>query len=135
MAEKAISYPFKFNEIGGIEYSTDRTKIWKDRIASLCLTQIGERVMLPNFGTRIPESAFENEFDAVEACRTSVAEAFAKWMPELIFLDVSGDLDPDTNQLSLEIYYNDPSGTPNSVNLRTAILTRFGDIIKEVTSG
>jgi hypothetical protein len=56
-------------------------------------------------------------------------------MPELIFLDVSGDLDPDTNQLSLEIYYNDPSGTPNSVNLRTAILTRFGDIIKEVTSG
>jgi len=135
MAEKAISYPFRFNEVGGVEYSTDYEKIWKDRISILCLTQIGERVMLPNFGTRVPESAFESEVDAVAMCRTSIAEAFAKWMPDLVFVDVTGTLDVDTSQLSLEIYYNDPSGQPNSVSIRTAVFTRFGEIIKEVTSG
>lgn len=135
MAEKTISFPFKFSAVGGVEYSTATEKIWKDRIAILCLTQLGERVMLPNFGTRVPQSVFENEFDAVEMARSSISEAFAKWMPDLVFVNVTGQLDVDTNQLSLEIYYNNPSGEPNSVTLRTAILTRFGDIIKEVTSG
>jgi phage baseplate assembly protein W len=135
MADKAISYPFRFNEVGGVEYTTNYEKIWKDRIAILCLTQLEERVMLPNFGTRVPDSVFENEGDAVEMCRTSIVEAFAKWMPDLVFIDVSGTLDVDTSQLSLEIYYNDPSGQPNSVTIRTAVFTRFGEIIKEVTSG
>jgi phage baseplate assembly protein W len=109
--------------------------MWKDRIILLCLTQIGERIMLPTFGTHVPSSAFENQFDAVEMCRSSVIEAFAKWLPDLVFLNITGELDPDTSQLVLEIYYNDPTGTPNAVTLRTALFTRFGDIIKEVVNG
>lgn len=135
MAEKAISYPFRFNEVGGVEYTSDYEKIWKDRIIILCLTSIEERVMLPNFGTRVPDSLFENEEDAIEMCRTSVIEAFAKWMPDLVFVDVRGTLDVDTSELFLEIYYNDPIGQPNSVTVRTAIFTRFGEIISEVVSG
>jgi phage baseplate assembly protein W len=135
MAEKAISYPFKFNEIGGVEYTSNQEQIWKDRIGILCLTRIEERVMLPNFGTRVPDSVFESEDDAIEMCRTSIIEAFAKWMPDLVFVDVRGTLDVDTSELSLEIYYTDPSGQPNSVNVRTAVLTRFGEIISEVVSG
>ena len=68
-------------------------------------------------------------------CRSSVIEAFAKWLPDLVFLNITGELDPDTSQLVLEIYYNDPTGTPNAVTLRTALFTRFGDIIKEVVNG
>jgi len=135
MAEKAISYPFRFNEIGGVEYTSDYEKIWKDRIIILCLTRIEERVMLPNFGTRVPDALFESEEDAIEMCRTSVIEAFAKWMPDLVFVDVRGTLDVDTSELFLEIYYNDPIGQPNSVTVRTAVLTRFGEIISEVVSG
>lgn len=135
MADKAISYPFKFTDVGTLEVTSESNKIWKDRIILLCLTQIGERVMLPNYGTQVPSSAFENEFDAVELCRISVTEAFAKWLPELVFVDLAGDLNPDTSELTLEIYYNDPTGAPNSVTLRTAIFTRYGDIIKEVTNG
>jgi hypothetical protein len=52
-----------------------------------------------------------------------------------VFLNITGELDPDTSQLVLEIYYNDPTGTPNTVTLRTALFTRFGDIIKEVVNG
>lgn len=135
MAERAIAYPFKFNAVGGVDYTSNQEKIWKDRISILCLTQIGERVMLPNYGTFVPRTAFENEHDAVSVCRETVQEAFAQWLPDLIFVDVTGTLDQDTNQLSLEIYYNDPRGIANSVSVQTAVLSRFGDIIKEVRSG
>ena len=91
--------------------------------------------MLPNFGTRVPDSLFESEEDAIEMCRSSIIEAFAKWMPDLVFVDVRGTLDVDTSELFLEIYYTDPSGQPNSVTVRTAVLTRFGEIISEVVSG
>ena len=135
MADRAISWPFRFTDVGSLGTTSDTTKIWKDRITLLCLTQIGERIMLPTFGTHVPASAFENQFDAVEMCRSSVIEAFAKWLPDLVFLNITGELDPDTSQLVLEIYYNDPTGTPNAVTLRTALFTRFGDIIKEVVNG
>lgn len=135
MAERAISYPFKFNSIGGVNYTSDQEKIWRDRIAILCLTQIGERVMLPNYGTSVPRTAFENENDAVSVSRETIQEAFAQWLPELIFVDVTGSMDVDTNELFLEIYYNDPRGKANSVSIQTAVLSRFGDIIKEVRSG
>lgn len=135
MAERAISYPFRFTSVGSLETTTNIDKIWHDRIILLCLTQIGERVMLPNFGTQVPSSVFEGEFDAIELARNSVAEAFAKWMPELVFKNLSGELDPDSKDLNIRIVYNDPDGKENAVSLRTAIFTRYGDIITEVTNG
>ena len=91
--------------------------------------------MLPNYGTQVPSTVFENEFAAIELARTSVVEAFSKWMPELVFKNLSGDLDPASKDLTLEIHYNDPNGNPKTVSLRTAIFSRYGDIIKEVTGG
>lgn len=135
MADKAISYPFRFTDVGTLDVTTNPDKIWRDRIILLCLTQIGERVMLPNYGTQVPSATFENEFDAVELARLSVTEAFSKWMPELVFMDLTGELNPDTGDLTLQIYYNDPAGNKSTVTLRTAIFTRYGDIIKEVTNG
>lgn len=61
MAERAISYPFKFSASGTVGTTSDRTKILKDRIVLMCLTQIGERLMLPTYGTTVPSTVFENE--------------------------------------------------------------------------
>ena len=54
MIERAISWPFQFTDVGALGTTTDTAKIWKDRITLLCLTQIGERIMLPTFGTHVP---------------------------------------------------------------------------------
>jgi hypothetical protein len=43
MADRAISWPFKFTDVGSLDTTADPAKIWKDRIILLCLTQIGER--------------------------------------------------------------------------------------------
>jgi phage baseplate assembly protein W len=135
MAEAAIVWPFKFNASGFVESTTDQRKIFKDRIILVCLTQLGERVMLPNYGTRVPLSLFESEQDALEMCRTSIIEAFARWFPTLMFTDLTGVLDNSTGIFNLEVFYTDVTGVQDSVRIRTATFTRFGDIINEVTSG
>jgi phage baseplate assembly protein W len=135
MAESAIVWPFKFNDAGFVESTTDQRKIFKDRIILVCLTQLGERVMLPNYGTRVPLSLFESEQDALEMCRTSIIEAFARWFPTLMFTDLTGVLDNSTGIFDLEVFYTDVTGVQDSVRIRTATFTRFGDIINEVTSG
>jgi phage baseplate assembly protein W len=135
MAEAAIVWPFKFNTSGFVDSTTNQEKIFKDRIILVCLTQLGERVMLPNYGTRVPMSLFETEQNALDMCRTSIIEAFAKWFPTLIFNDLTGVLDDRTGIFDLEVFYTDVTGVQDSVRIRTATFTRFGDIINEVTSG
>jgi phage baseplate assembly protein W len=135
MAESAIVWPFKFNDTGFVEHTYDQRKMMRDRIILLCLTSLGEKVMLPNYGTRVPKAVFENEQDAIEMCRTTITEAFAKWLPTLMFNDLTGVLDTQTNLFDLQIYYTDNTGVQDSVRIRTATFTRFGDIINEVTSG
>lgn len=135
MAEAAIVWPFKFNSTGFVEHTYDQRKMWKDRIILLVLTSLGERVMLPNYGTLVPKSVFENEQDALEMCRKTISEAFSKWFPTLMFNDLTGVLENNTGYFDLEIYYTDATGVQDSVRIRTATFTRFGDIINEVTSG
>lgn len=135
MADRAISYPFRFSGVGTLTTTYDRNKILKDRIILMCLTQIGERVMLPTYGTTVPSTIFDNEFDAVSLAKQSVVEGFSKWFPDLIFKDLRGELDNNTSDLTLEIHYNDPEGNPQTVGLRTALFTRYGDVIEEVSGG
>jgi phage baseplate assembly protein W len=135
MAELAISWPFSFNRAGFVASTYDQRKIWQDRIILVVLTHLGERVMLPNYGTRVPKVIFENEQEALEVCRATVSEAFSKWFPTLMFVDLAGILDLNTGVLDIEIYYTDVTGVQDSVRIRTASFTRFGDIINEVTSG
>jgi phage baseplate assembly protein W len=134
MAEAAIVWPFKFNAAGAIEHTYDQRKIWRDRIVLVILTSLGERVMLPNYGTLVPKSVFENEQSALEMCRMTISEAFSKWFPTLMFNDLTAVWD-NTGNFDLEIYYADVTGVQDSVRIRTATFTRFGDIISEVTSG
>lgn len=135
MAKRAISYPFKFSAVGTIATTSDRDKILKDRIILMCLTQLGERVMMPTFGTTVPSTLFENEFDAITLAKQSVVEGFARWFPDLVFKDLNGDIDNNTSDLTLEIHYNDPEGNPQTVGIRTALFTRYGEILEEVTGG
>jgi len=135
MAETAIVWPFSFNNTGFVTHTSNQRKIWQDRIVLVVLTNLGERVMLPNYGTRVPKVLFENEQEALEICRVAVTEAFSKWFPTLMFVDLTGTLDLTTGVFELEIYYADITGVQDSVRIRTASFTRFGDIINEVTSG
>lgn len=135
MTERAISMPFSIDSSGGVGYSDKLEKIWQDRVLLSVMTALGERVMKPNFGGTVPSALFENVNDAITLIRQSVQVTFATWLKPLTLLSVSGSVGNDS-VLLVEIFYNlRESSQEQSVTIKTAILSRSGDIILEVPNG
>lgn len=136
MTSKAISLPFSINEVGGISYTTDAAKVWQDRVTLVVMTNLNERVMNPTFGSNIGLSVFQNVNDAMTLIQQSVSLAFSRWLTPLTLLSVSGYIDPVDSRLVLEINYKlRDADNGQSVTIKTAILSRAGDVLLEVTNG
>lgn len=132
---EAITLPFTIGP-NGINKTTDISKIWKDRVYGVVLTSLNERVMSPNFGTGVKAALFLNIDDALVSIKESVQIGFSKWLSTLTLNSVVGSLDPSEGNLNVQILYSIP-GTidEQSVSLKTAILSRSGDVLLEVTNG
>jgi len=135
MTERAISMPFSIDASGGIGYSERLEKIWQDRVLLAVMTSLTERVMRPDFGGTVSSSLFENPNDAITLIKQSVQITFSRWLTPLTLIDVTGYVSDD-NSLMVEIFYNlKESSQEQSVTIKTAILSRSGDIILEVPNG
>jgi phage baseplate assembly protein W len=135
MTERAIAMPFSIDATGGVGYSEKLEKIWQDRVLLAVMTNLGERVMRPNFGGTIPYTLFENVNDALTLIKQSIQVTFGTWLRPLTLLSVSGSVGDD-NSLMIEIFYNlRESSQAQSVTIKTAILSRSGEIILEVPNG
>jgi hypothetical protein len=68
--------------------------------------------------------------------KESVQIGFSRWLSALTLNSVTGSLDSAEGNLNVEILYSIP-GTidEQSVSLKTAILSRSGDVLLEVTNG
>lgn len=76
-SEVAISLPFSIDSFGGINKTSNQSKIWADKVRSVIGTSIRERVMRPSFGTLIPFSLFNGEESATSEIQEEVRIAFA----------------------------------------------------------
>ena len=137
MTQRAISLPFSFNSSGGVDYTEDEVKIWQDRVAITLLTKLKERVMRPTFGSGLAGVIHENLNTAIVLARQEIEIAFSKWLPALTLVSVKGTVDPlEPDMLNIEVvfkYGNYENET--SIQLKTAILSRAGEVIMEVTNG
>lgn len=136
MTQRAISLPFSFDSSGGIGYTQDERKIWQDRVVIVIMTGLEERVMRPSFGTNVKKTVFETINDALAAIRQAVSQGFATWLQQLTLIEVIGTTDPVDGNLSIEVKYrlrNNPE--VESVRVKTAILSRSGDTILEISNG
>lgn len=134
MYNVAITLPFTIGP-NGVKKTEDYSKIWKDRVYGVVLTNLEERVMSPSFGTQVKSSLFETADAAIDRCRQSIQIGFSKWLPDLTLNLVTGSLDADDGSLNIEILYSIP-GTidEQSITLKTAILSRSGDVLLEVNN-
>lgn len=131
--QNAIALPFSFDSSGLVNHTSDDKKIWQDRIAMVIMTNFGERVMRPSFGSEVPQMAFENIDTAKTLITQSIGSAFAKWLGALSLVNVTYSVDPIDFYLVAEIHYTyGPSKQIETTKLKTAILTRAGDTILEV---
>ena len=129
--ERAITLPFSINESGGISSSSDPRLIWQSRVTAAVLTELGERVMRPTFGGRIQSSVFETPNSAAIAIKSSVQETFGSYLQDLILNSVNSTMDPQLGTLNVTIDYTLPSGQKDQLTVKTASLTRSGDITQE----
>ena len=135
MPKYAMTLPFTIGS-NGVGKTSDVSKIWKDRVYGVVLTSLNERVMNPSFGTQVKAALFSNVNDAINSVRQSVEVGFSKWLTPLTLNSVEGYLDSSDGNLNIEILYSIP-GTidEQSVTLKTAILSRSGEILLEVRNG
>ena len=135
MTERAISLPFSFDSSGALSYTTDEKKIWQDRVVLVIMTLLTERVMRPTFGTTARDSVFENESTAESAIKQAIAVGFAQWLKPLTLTQVVVTIDPADGYLVATVQYKyEKEKNEQSVKIKTAILSRSGDVILEVSN-
>jgi phage baseplate assembly protein W len=131
---KAISLPFAFDQSGSIAYTKDEKKIWQDRVVLVLMTRLGERIMRPTFGSEIGDSLFESEESATTLIKKSVSVAFSRWLKQLELISVTTDVDPTDGYIIIDVGYRySPRENEQRVKIKTAILSRSGEIILEVS--
>ena len=131
---KAISLPFAFDQSGSIAYTKDEKKIWQDRVVLVLMTRLGERIMRPTFGSEISESLFDTEEAATTLIKKAVSVSFSRWLKQLELISVSTTVDPIDAYIVVEVGYRySPRENEQRVKIKTAILSRSGETILEVS--
>lgn len=130
-----FSVPFAFNNLGQVSTTSDSRIIWQTRVILVITTRYGERLMRQDFGSGLDYSLFESAADASDIIYKAVTIAFNKWLPSLKLIEVTPQYDTTTGFMDITIRYSLPSGVTDEVAINTAIFSRSGDLIQEITRG
>lgn len=102
-ADYGMTFPQRFNSKGFFEFTGDLQLLIRMSIYQILGTRIGERVMLPEFGSRIHELLMEPIDEiTISLARVYTIEAIRTWEPRVLINDVQTVVNQD--QGLLEIY-------------------------------
>jgi phage baseplate assembly protein W len=116
----AIGVALPFNG-PGVFKSTYTTKDQiKSNLINLLLTNVGERVMNPNFGCELKKFIFEGITDSnLDNLRISLINSISIFIPEITVTNIEFNPDNDNNILNLNIeYYLNISETPDQITVQ-----------------
>ncbi|KXU84731.1 hypothetical protein CR51_41425 [Caballeronia megalochromosomata] len=95
-----LIFPYQFDHRGRTGASDDGTHI-RDLIEQVLFTAPSERVMLPEFGSRVAQLVFApNALELASATRLLIQSALQRWLGELIVVQ---DVSVDAKGATLEI--------------------------------
>lgn len=103
-----ISLPL---QIGGTGFTQtyNTTDQLKSNIKNLLLTQKGERILQPEFGSGLHEILFDFNNDDIEGkIENAITEAFEQWLPYVTIADIvveQTDALKDRNQVNLSLKF------------------------------
>ena len=127
------------NIFGGIPYPTRKTPrgYWysqqgvnqiKSDLLCLLLTNPGERVMLPEFGTPLKKLLFEqNDAFLRQEAKRIVSQSIERWEPRIVVQNIKVSSNPDSSSLN-----PDDDGTQKEHILMVKIIFVDPQNIKEV---
>lgn len=99
-----IALPFNGPAVFNQTHSTkEQTKF---NLINLLLTNQGERIENPEFGTNIRSFLFEViSDDNIDAMKASIVSSISIYIPDIIVTSIEHESSEDTNTVSLQIYY------------------------------
>jgi phage baseplate assembly protein W len=113
-----VSLPFNGPGVFNSTYTT-KDQI-KSNLINLLLTNEGERVMNPNFGTMLRKFLFEGITDNnIESLKNSLLSSITTYIPGITVTDISVIPDNDHNLVNLNVnYVIDISQNPDEVTIQ-----------------
>jgi phage baseplate assembly protein W len=113
-----VSLPFNGPGVFNKTYTT-KDQI-KSNLVNLLLTDVGERVMNPNFGCNLRRFLFEGiTNDNTESLVFSLGNSISVFIPEITVNNIEVIPTPDSNLISLTVdYYLNISQTPDQVTVQ-----------------
>ena len=105
---KTISFPFRFDGFGKVSTTSDMSRIWADRVRTVISTYPGERLMLADFGTLLPEDLFASVSVSPDFIDIQVAQAFSEWLSTITLTDVSF-VRSGLTDVEMQVNYSVPS--------------------------
>ena len=113
-----VSLPFDGPGVFNSTYTT-KDQI-KSNLINLLLTNEGERVMNPNFGTALRKFLFEGITENnIESLRNSLLSSITTYIPGITVTDISIIPDNDHNLVNLNVnYVIDISQNPDEVTIQ-----------------
>jgi len=113
-----VSLPFDGPGVFNSTYTT-KDQI-KSNLVNLLLTDIGERIMNPNFGCNLKRFLFENINDInSENIKNAVLESITYYIPEITITSIILTPNPDYNLIDLNVrYLLNISQTPDQITVQ-----------------
>jgi uncharacterized protein len=103
-APSGLGFPFRIDGTGAV-LAEDGDPLLRGKILQLLLTSPGERVNLPEFGTRLKDLVFDPNNDVLAAATEfTVARALLRFLGEELQVD-SVQISADGSELSVNIVY------------------------------
>lgn len=79
-------------------------EVLKSSVYWILLTSRGERVMLPEFGSKIMDAPFEpNDDELVREIRDSAQEAISTWDDRIEFVDLTAEASEESLHIKVEV--------------------------------
>lgn len=130
--EVAISLPFRFSEYGKIADTTEPARIWADRVRSAVGTMLGERVMSPRYGSKIPSHVFNNQTELADRIDGEVHRVFNEYLPALTLQSTVLVFDEATATFSADVIYSLPNDETVTTNVGFASITGNAPLTEEM---
>jgi phage baseplate assembly protein W len=113
-----VSLPFNGPGVFNSTYTT-KDQI-KSNLLNLLLTDVGERVMNPEFGTILRKFLFEGITESnIESLKVSLINSIAFYVPDITVVNIDITPEYDSNTINLNVnYILNISQTPDQVTVQ-----------------
>jgi phage baseplate assembly protein W len=114
---KGFPYPLA-TSARGYFFTQTGVEVLKADLLQLLLTNPGERVMMPEYGTPLRRLLFQPA-DAilVSETRETLIQAINRWEPRIAVTALDVSVDPDSHMLNINIEFRDPGNISLIENL------------------